>query len=165
MSVHKYVVKGPNGKEYGPVDLVTLQEWVKQGRVAHDSKVRNLGNGMMLQASNMPELDGFFPGLYYQQNSAMASGAIHGKPSNGMEHWEDYKFAITMSVLGIILSFAIAWFSLIFCFFGVRRALEAARDQKPLSGLAVTIAILSFLAAAAIPFMMGAWVLRVIRGS
>ena len=162
MSVFQYTVKGPDGKDYGPVDLATLQEWVKQGRVTHDSKVRNMGNGMLLQASNMPELDGFFLATYPRQQAAMASGLIHAPNNQQADYWEDYKFVFAMSVLGLILSVAVGWFSVIFCIFGMVRAWNAAREQKPMSGLAFTIALFCMLGAIALPFLMGFWLKHVL---
>lgn len=56
-----YFVTGTDGNEYGPVDLSTLQEWVKDNRVVPSSKIRNVSNGMVLQASTMPEVSHLFP--------------------------------------------------------------------------------------------------------
>lgn len=166
MSVQQYVVRGTDGREYGPVDLATLQEWVKQGRVSHDSKIRNLGNGMMLMASNMPELDGFFGGLHAHQRAVMTSGMVYGSSQpQEAEYWEDYKFVLAMSVIGMVVSLAIGPLALIFSIMAIIRAWQAAREGKPMSGLAFGIAIACMLATVAVPFLLGFWLWRLIRGN
>jgi hypothetical protein len=160
----QYIVRGPNGKEYGPIDLPTLIEWVRQGRVSPDSKVRNLNNGMLLNATHMPELNGMFVANHAKQAAAINSGYLYGaKPQNQQsEHWEDYKFVIVMSVLGIFFSMLIGWFGLIFCAIGMKRAYESAKEQKPMAGLAFTISLLSMLAVIAVPLLMGYWLQNII---
>ncbi|MBI1333819.1 MAG: hypothetical protein GC165_13175 [Armatimonadetes bacterium] len=164
MGSNQYIVRSPDGREYGPVDLVTLQQWVQQGRVTHDTKVRNLGNGMLLMASNMPELDGHFAALYPRQHAAITSGMLYaGNQAPVADHWEDYKFVFIMSVLGLVLSLAIGWFSIVFCIVGMVRAWKAAKEQKPMSGLAFTIALFCMFGAIAIPFLMGFWIESVLK--
>lgn len=163
MSVHQYMVKASDGREYGPVDLTTLQEWVKQGRVSHETKVRNLGNGMLLQASNMPELDGFFAQTFHRQNTAIASGMIHARPGEVPEHWEDFRFIFAMSVLGLLMSLVLGWFAVIFCVFALVRAWNGAKAQRPMSGLAFAVALSSLLGVIAIPFLVGTWIQSVLN--
>ncbi len=157
------MVKASDGREYGPVDLTTLQEWVKQGRVSHETKVRNLGNGMLLQASNMPELDGFFVQTFHRQNAAMAAGMIHAKPGDTPEHVEDFRFIFAMSVLGLVMSLALGWFAIIFSIFALVRAWNGAKAQRPMAGLAFGVALASLLGVIAIPFLMGTWIESVLR--
>ena len=155
-----YIIRDPGGREYGPVDLKTLIEWVRQGRVSPDTKIRNLTNGMMLMASTMPELDGMFQANHVKVASAFSGNYLYSnqsqQPAVG-EHWEDYKFVILMSVLGLLSSMVVGWFAVIFNIFGMKRAWDASKEQKPMSGLAFSIALLSMLATLAIPFLMGYW--------
>ncbi len=162
----QYIVRGPDGREYGPVDLPTLKEWIRQGRISHDSKVRNLNNGMLLMASNMPELDGCF--VVANRMQAMANVASHPSASvqaanARAEYWEDYKFVLAMSVLGMLMSMAIGWFAIVFNIFAMKRAWEAAKDQKEMSGLAFTLALFAMLATIAIPFLEGYWLSSVFK--
>jgi hypothetical protein len=160
----QYIVKGPNGKEYGPIELPTLIEWVRQGRVSPDSKVRNLTNGMLLSATHMPELNGMFAANQAKQAAAINSGYLYGgtQSNTQADHWEDYKFVIMMSVLGIFFSLLIGWCGLIFCAIGMKRAYDAAREQKPMAGLGFSISLLSMLAVLVIPLLMGYWFQKVI---
>lgn len=161
----KYIIRGTNGKEYGPVDHPTLIEWVRQGRVSPDTKIRNLDNGMMLMATNMPELDGLFMVNQARQATAISTGYLYTKPGANQQDdkWEDYKFVITMCVLGIFFSLILSWFALIFTFLGLKRAWEASKEQKEMSGLAFGLAIMSLLATIALPVAVGSWLQRLFR--
>jgi hypothetical protein len=160
----QYIVRVPNGKEYGPIDLPTLVEWVRQGRVSSDTKVRNLTNGMLLNATHMPELNGLFIANQAMQATVISSGYLNSRssPNQQADHWEDYKFVITMSLLGMLLSMAIGYFAVIFNIFAMKRAWEAARDQKPMAGLGFSLALMSMLATITIPFIMGFWLQNII---
>jgi uncharacterized protein YneF (UPF0154 family) len=162
----QYIVRIQNGKEYGPIDLPTLVEWVRQGRVGADTKVRNLGNGMLLMASNMPELDGMFLTNHARQTSAISSGYLYSGPGSlhqpSSDHWEDYKFVVLMSVVGLIFSVILGWLAVIFNVIAMKRAYEAAKEQKPMAGLGFSLALLSMIATLVIPLMMGFWLQRII---
>lgn len=160
----QYIVRGPDGREYGPVDLPTLKEWIRQGRISHDSKVRNLGNGMLLMASNMPELDGCFGIANPMQAMAHANyprAAAAQAAAARSEKWDDYKFVLAMSVLGMVMSLAVGWFALAFNIFAMKRAWDAAKEQKEMSGLAFSLALFAMLATIAIPFLVGYWLSNV----
>ncbi|MBI5687106.1 MAG: DUF4190 domain-containing protein [Verrucomicrobia bacterium] len=47
---------GGDGQEYGPVDLATLQEWIRQRRVAAPTKVWDSRTGNWQPAVQIPEL-------------------------------------------------------------------------------------------------------------
>jgi uncharacterized membrane protein len=55
----QYRVVGPDGKEFGPVDLGGLLQWVREGRVLKDSRVRK-NDGAAIAAELLPELSGAF---------------------------------------------------------------------------------------------------------
>jgi hypothetical protein len=52
----QYSVKGSDGNQYGPVDLMTLKQWVTEGRVLPNSLVTDNLSNVSLLASQMPEL-------------------------------------------------------------------------------------------------------------
>lgn len=51
----EYRVVGPDGKEYGPVDLPGLQQWIREGRLLKDTRVRK-NNGTPISADLLAEL-------------------------------------------------------------------------------------------------------------
>jgi uncharacterized protein DUF4339 len=44
------------GKEYGPVDLETLREWKREGRLIADNELRNASNAAWMKASAVAEI-------------------------------------------------------------------------------------------------------------
>jgi hypothetical protein len=55
----QYRVVGTDGKEFGPVDLAGLQQWVREGRVLKDTRVRK-NDGAAVMAELLPELASTF---------------------------------------------------------------------------------------------------------
>ena len=51
------------GKEYGPVDAETLQEWKAEGRLIHDNEVRRASESEWTKAGNVEELFASPPAL------------------------------------------------------------------------------------------------------
>lgn len=66
-----------------------------------------------------------------------------------------------MSVVGMALSVILSWFACIFCIIGMIRAWQAAKEQRPMAGVAFAIALFSLLASIAIPFMMTTWLAHI----
>ncbi len=57
-----YRVVGLDGKEYGPIPLATLTQWVREGRVTRATIVR-AGDGPLVEAGSLAEIAGAFPML------------------------------------------------------------------------------------------------------
>ena len=55
-----FKVVGGHGREHGPVDLATLLQWVREGRVAPHSKVWDSRTGNWQPAALIPELASVF---------------------------------------------------------------------------------------------------------
>jgi hypothetical protein len=51
----QYLVIGPDGKEFGPIDLAGLQQWIREGRVLKQTRVRKNG-GAAIAVESLPEL-------------------------------------------------------------------------------------------------------------
>lgn len=51
----QYRVIGTDGKEFGPVDLAGMQQWIREGRVVKQSRVRK-NDGPAVAAESLPEL-------------------------------------------------------------------------------------------------------------
>ena len=51
----QYLVIGPDGKEFGPIDLAGLQQWIREGRVLKQTRVRKNG-GAAIAAESLPEV-------------------------------------------------------------------------------------------------------------
>ncbi|HKB08099.1 MAG TPA: DUF975 family protein [Candidatus Polarisedimenticolia bacterium] len=59
-AAEQYFVVAADGKEYGPADLETLRQWVREGRVVHGTHIKKAGAGVAY-AGKMPELADLFP--------------------------------------------------------------------------------------------------------
>jgi uncharacterized membrane protein len=55
----QYRVVGGDGKEFGPVDLAGLQQWIREGRVLKETRVRK-NDGAAVMAELLPELASTF---------------------------------------------------------------------------------------------------------
>ncbi|HVQ42988.1 MAG TPA: hypothetical protein VMS54_12300 [Vicinamibacterales bacterium] len=51
----QYLVIGPDGKEFGPIDLNGLQQWIREGRVLKQTRIRKNG-GAAIAAESLPEV-------------------------------------------------------------------------------------------------------------
>jgi len=59
-SPDQYFVVAADGKEYGPADLETLRQWVREGRVVKATHIKK-GEGPTTFAGKLPELADLFP--------------------------------------------------------------------------------------------------------
>src|SRR6266704_411860 len=59
-AVEQYFVVAADGKEYGPADLETLRQWVREGRVVKATHIKK-GSGGTTFAGKLPELLDLFP--------------------------------------------------------------------------------------------------------
>jgi len=56
-----YKILALDGKEYGPVSLEQLSQWIAEGRVNAQTRVRESGAPDWKTAAEFPEIAGFFP--------------------------------------------------------------------------------------------------------
>jgi hypothetical protein len=157
-----YYVQGADGQEYGPVDVQTLRTWVDEQRVIRDTKVRNTANGMVLMASNMPELDGKFPafapvmppaagpaigGMHTSINQLPPSGSympsgINSMASEQKGEWTEFFILLGLSVLTAVVGIFVGIFTFILGFYTIRRAWEAREMDEKGAIFALIIAVL-----------------------
>jgi len=71
----QYWVVAADGKEYGPADVETLRQWVREGRIVQATHIR-AGGGPTHYAGKMPELNDLFP-----PHGPAASGAPPQAPA------------------------------------------------------------------------------------
>lgn len=58
-----YYVIAHDGKRYGPADVETLQQWVREGRIAPNTTLEDEFTGTQIRASLLPELSHLFPSV------------------------------------------------------------------------------------------------------
>lgn len=56
-----YYVIAHDGNRYGPADIATLQQWVREGRIVPNTVLEDEFTGTQVRASLLPELSHLFP--------------------------------------------------------------------------------------------------------
>jgi hypothetical protein len=93
-----YYVIAQDGNRYGPADIATLQQWVREGRVAPNTTLEDEYTGTQIRASLLPELSHLFPsqtvppGDAYRQPPAMTSGGPSSRATT----------ALVLGILGLL---------------------------------------------------------------
>ncbi len=92
-----YYVIAHDGKRYGPADVTTLQQWVREGRIAPNTTLEDEFTGTQIRASLLPELSHLFP-----STGAPPSDAGIGPPRTVVSAGGPSSRATTALVLGIL---------------------------------------------------------------
>lgn len=91
-----YYVIAHDGNRYGPADIETLQQWVREGRVAPNTTLEDEFTGTQMRASLLPELSHLFPSEMvppaYQQPRAMTGGGPSSRATT----------ALVLGILGLL---------------------------------------------------------------
>lgn len=93
-----YFVIAQDGNRYGPADIATLQQWVREGRIAPNTTLEDEFTGTQIRASLLPELSYLFPSQEtppadtYQQPRPMTGGGPSSKATT----------ALVLGILGLI---------------------------------------------------------------
>lgn len=164
----QYFVTGTDGVEYGPVDLASLQSWVKDNRVFPNTKVRNATNGMVLQASTMPEVSNLFPPAPMPSIGTVAPMAgYEGRPSYAQpdmtaqmmrnyndEGWKPFMIVIGLCAASIIVSATVGYYGTALGIWGIRQGWEAKESDQNGGLLAFIISIISLILAIGLRFAL-----------
>lgn len=62
-----YMIRGPDGRESGPVELETLVQWVQSGSLPAHAPVRDLVTGVVTVAGQMSELRSLYSGTDFSK--------------------------------------------------------------------------------------------------
>ncbi|MCL6475191.1 MAG: DUF4190 domain-containing protein [Firmicutes bacterium] len=93
-----YYVIAQDGNRYGPADIPTLQQWVREGRIAPNTTLEDEFTGTQIRASLLPELSHLFPsqtvppGDSYRQPPPMAGGGPSSRATT----------ALVLGILGLL---------------------------------------------------------------
>jgi hypothetical protein len=158
-----YLVAAPDGKEYGPVTLDQLREWVQQDRVRPDTQLKNFHTGQPMPASAVPGLFGVAtpppaanwsqppaPGLAYAPGFQSARPADDGK---GI-----FFGVIARCALAIVLFFVLHGIGLIFSGYALFYAIQSKANGHKYGIASLAIASVTFV------IILIGWVLRLQSG-
>lgn len=172
----QYFVTGIDGNEYGPVDLTTLKEWVADNRVQPNTKVRNATNGMVLQASTMPEVSGLFPAApipapqavapmagYQGQPTYMPPGMSMNPATYNDQGWIPFWKSIGLGVGTLLIGSFVGFITLIVGIYAIRVAWENYENGEKGALLGLILTVLLVVAGVLIRFIFGPMWARSIR--
>lgn len=143
----QYSVKGSDGNQYGPVDLMTLKQWAKEGRVLPATMVTDHLSNRTAAASSMSELG-------FTTNSNPYTG-VQPPPSNYTDYPRTgqavnksqgthlWSILIWLGI-GIILSLFTRTGGLIASGWNIYDAMRARQQRDPHAGLCIGFAVGGF---------------------
>src|SRR5512133_3958380 len=141
-----YKIIGADGKEYGPVSLELLKEWIQAGRVDTQTRVRQAEGMDWKTAAEFPEIAALL------SPPIPAVGAKTPSPTTiapvAAAHVKNNGLAITSLVLGlfsIILCGAVAGIPAIICGHISRKQIRQSPSSQGGGGLALAGLILGYL--------------------
>lgn len=119
----QYFVIWPNGQRFGPANLATLQDWLRENRIDANTDLEEAGTGRKLKAGALLGLQG--GSTQYQQPPDPSAGQSYSgyyrpTPTSGMSHPlqssggnTEITLAWIFGVLGLFLGLCCPLFSVI----------------------------------------------------
>ncbi|MEJ5251188.1 MAG: DUF4190 domain-containing protein [Armatimonadota bacterium] len=92
-----YYVIAHDGNRYGPADIATLQQWVREGRIAPNTTLEDEVTGTQIRASLLPELSHLFP-----QGAAPPPPQAPPVPMAGGGPSSQATTALVLGILGLV---------------------------------------------------------------
>jgi hypothetical protein len=93
-----YYVLAHDGNRYGPADIETLQQWVREGRIAPNTTLEDEHTGTQIRASLLPELSHLFP----SQGVPPAGTYPLPRPMTGGGPSSRATTALVLGILGLV---------------------------------------------------------------
>jgi hypothetical protein len=163
----EYFVLASDGTEYGPANLDTLKQWVREDRLRPESMLRDFHTGQRLQASQVPGLFAATapppagqPSLGNWSQAPSASPYPRpGYTPTGNEGSGALWGSILRSAAAVALFFVFHGIGLFFATYAVIYAFRAKSHGNQYANIAIAI---SLVAAAAV--LIG-WILRLSTGT
>jgi hypothetical protein len=126
-----YKIIGADNKEYGPVTLDQMRQWVREGRVNFQTKVQSETGPDWKEARDFPEISELFPAAPGVPPVMSARPPVEGKMS-GM--------AIASLVLGVLGWVTLGLGSLLGLILGIVAMVRIGRSRGALRGNGVALA-------------------------
>ncbi|MFI5384984.1 MAG: hypothetical protein ACHQ50_02590 [Fimbriimonadales bacterium] len=154
-----YFVLDPSGTQYGPADMLMLQQWVREGRIEGGTTIRDAATGETMLASALP---GLFQGTFppNTQGAPVPGYAYVPRSAAGVNN-NDVTIAWVLAGIGIFFAFGCPLIGVGLGIGGVifaRRALAAGdpRAQAPLYASYAAIGLSAIMLAVFIFGLIGA---------
>jgi len=150
----EYFVIGPDGQEYGPAALDTLQQWVTEKRILPNTMLKSAASGLTVAASTVEQL---FPKSgappVYQTPTDWSQPPTAGNPRPGVDtqqmSFDDGKRDVVRAIAYAAIALALFAFTrgggLFIGAYGVFAAFRARSKGHRLSNVAIAISIVAFV--------------------
>lgn len=150
-----YYVTGIDGKEYGPIGIETVKQWLSESRITRDSPVHEFHSGRRITVADlpgmaaeaaMPPVSAAYaappqPGQYYRPGP---TGAVYTQSGEaGMGHFWG---AIIRSVLAVILFFVLHGIGLIVGAYALYYAIQCKAHGNRYGTIAIVVAATALIA-------------------
>jgi len=135
-----YFVIGPNGAQYGPADLATLQQWARDGRILPQTELRDAMTGQSVRAAQLPSLV-FAPPPYSAQPhySAYPRAGFYDPISQS-----DVTTAWICAVFGLLCCGPISVIGIVFANKAIAKGNDGGRAPQIVAYVALALWILMF---------------------
>jgi hypothetical protein len=158
-----YLVAAPDGKEYGPVTLDQLRDWVQQDRVRPDTQLKNFHTGQPMAASAVPGLFGAIappPATDWSQPPTPGTASSPGyQAARPTDDGKGVFFGVIFRcALAIVLFFALHGIGLIFSGYALFYAIQSKASGHKFGLASLVVASVTFIV-----ILIG-WVLRLQSG-
>lgn len=159
----QYLVIGPDGQEYGPADIPTLQTWAQDNRLRPDSQLRDFNSGMVTTAGQVP---GIFPAPNAPPPSnpyayaTPPSANAYGRPTT-VRNADDMSMvwgSVLRSVAAVAFFFLLHGIGLVFAIYAVVYGVQAKSSGNKYGTIALIISIVALAA------VLGGWAMRLNGG-
>ena len=164
----QYMVVGADGKEYGPVDMPTLQQWAQENRLTPQSQLKDFATGQVMPASQVSGLFGPVAGAApntaqppapnpYAQNYQQPYQPVYNQRAQSDDMGIIWG-VIFRSIAGVVFFFLLHGIGLIFAGYALFLASQAKSNGHSHGTLAIVISGIAFAAVAI------GWVMRISTG-
>lgn len=141
----EFFVLAPDGNEYGPADVPTLQQWVAENRLNRQSRLRHRVTGQVVEAGTIadlfPKVSGAPPVMPTPTAPSNYPRAYVPKqqPQYGLGN-SSFTWALIDSGLSIVFPFLSFRLGILWAAFGLVNAIQAKRLGHPHGLVAIIIA-------------------------
>ena len=134
----RFFVLGDQGQKYGPADVLTLNQWIAEGRIVPHSMLLEEVSGGQIVASSVAGLD--FPMVPHgpmgnPSGRQVMPGYQPGQPiaySGPAAGVSDFRLALAMGVISLVVTFGVHFLGIFAALVGVRAAMRAKNYNHPL---------------------------------
>ena len=149
----RFFVLGDQGQKYGPADILTLNQWIIEGRIVPHTMLMEEVSGGQIAAASVAGLEfpvvphgtmGMPPGRAVMPGYQPIQLTSFSGPAPGVS---DFRLALAMGVISLVVTFPIHFLGIFVALAGVRAAVRAKNFNHPLWTPALILNIIALIVA------------------